>query len=293
MKVAVVTDTHSGITNEEAKELGIYLINAPFMVNGKQHYEGIDLDHDSFYRMLDDGADVSTSQSSPADILKLWDGLLEEYDEVVIIPLSSGLSGGYQTMVALSCDDKYEGRVFPVDKLGVSITERRAALDAKKLADNGYGGAEIKRILEEHRKENLIYITVPTLKYLKKGGRVTPAAAALGTLLKIKPVLIIDGDKLDAFAKARTMAKACDIMLEAAQTALTERLKDPSGEDSRIYSVHSQNMEQAESFAEEIKKRWPKAEISVDELPLAIACHTGPGALAIAVERKLSEAESL
>lgn len=289
MKVAVVTDTHSGINNEEAKELGIYLINAPFMVNGKQHYEGIDLDHDSFYRMLDEGADVSTSQSSPADILKLWDELLEKYDEIVIIPLSSGLSGGYQTMVALSMDDKYEGRVFPVDKLGVSITEKSAALEAKKLADKGYSGADIKRIIEEHRRENLIYITVPTLKYLKKGGRITPAAAALGTLLKIKPVLSIDGDKLDAYAKARTVTKACEIMLEAAQTALTERLNDPYAESSVIYSVHSENREQAELFAEEIRKRWPKAEVVTDELALAIACHTGPGALAIAVEKKLQD----
>ncbi len=289
MKVAVVTDTHSGINNEEAKELGIYLINAPFMVNGKQHYEGIDLDHDSFYRMLDEGADVSTSQSSPADILKLWDELLEKYDEIVIIPLSSGLSGGYQTMVALSMDDKYEGRVFPVDKLGVSITEKSAALEAKKLADKGYSGADIKRIIEEHRRENLIYITVPTLKYLKKGGRITPAAAALGTLLKIKPVLSIDGDKLDAYAKARTVTKACEIMLEAAQTALTERLNDPEAESSVIYSVHSENREQAELFAEEIRKRWPKAEVVTEELALAIACHTGPGALAIAVEKKLQE----
>ena len=289
MKVAVVTDTHSGINNEEAKELGIYLINAPFMVNGKQHYEGIDLDHDSFYRMLDEGADVSTSQSSPADILKLWDELLEKYDEIVIIPLSSGLSGGYQTMVALSMDDKYEGRVFPVDKLGVSITEKSAALEAKKLADKGYSGADIKRIIEEHRRENLIYITVPTLKYLKKGGRITPAAAALGTLLKIKPVLSIDGDKLDAYAKARTVTKACEIMLEAAQTALTERLNDPEAESSVIYSVHSENREQAELFAEEIRKRWPKAEVVTEELALAIACHTGPGALAIDVEKKLQE----
>ncbi len=289
MKVAVVTDTHSGINNEEAKELGIYLINAPFMVNGKQHYEGIDLDHDSFYRMLDEGADVSTSQSSPADILKLWDELLEKYDEIVIIPLSSGLSGGYQTMVALSMDDKYEGRVFPVDKLGVSITEKSAALEAKKLADKGYSGADIKRIIEEHRRENLIYITVPTLKYLKKGGRITPAAAALGTLLKIKPVLSIDGDKLDAYAKARTVTKACEIMLEAAQTALTERLNDPEAESSVIYSVHSENREQAELFAEEIRKRWPKAEVVTEELALAIACHTGPGALAIAVEKKLQD----
>lgn len=289
MKVAVVTDTHSGINNEEAKELGIYLINAPFMVNGKQHYEGIDLDHDSFYRMLDEGADVSTSQSSPADILKLWDELLEKYDEIVIIPLSSGLSGGYQTMVALSMDDKYEGRVFPVDKLGVSITEKSAALEAKKLADKGYSGADIKRIIEEHRRENLIYITVPTLKYLKKGGRITPAAAALGTLLKIKPVLSIDGDKLDAYAKARTVTKACEIMLEAAQTALTERLNDPEAESSVIYSVHSENRDQAELFAEEIRKRWPKAEVVTEELALAIACHTGPGALAIAVEKKLQD----
>ena len=292
MKVAVVTDTHSGITKTEADELGIYLINAPFMVNGKQHYEGVDLNHDSFYTLLEDGADVSTSQSSPAELLSLWDKLLEEHDELVIIPLSSGLSGGYQTMAALACDDKYEDRVFVVDNLGVSVTERRAAINAKRLSEKGYSGADIKRLLEEHRKDNLIYITVPTLKYLKKGGRITPAAAALGTLLKIKPVLCIDGDKLDAFSKARTMSKAEEIMLDAAASALSDRLKDDAGEESFIYVVHSQNNEAARLLSDKVKAKWPKATVETAELALAIACHTGPGALAVAVERKLREAVS-
>ena len=290
MKVAVVTDTHSGMTKKEADELGIYLINAPFMVNGKQHYEGVDLNHDSFYALLEEGADVSTSQSSPAELLSMWDSLLKEYDELVIIPLSSGLSGGCQTMTALTCDDKYEGKVFVVDSLGVSVTERRAAINAKLLSEKGYSGAEIKRILEEHRKSNIIYITVPTLKYLKKGGRITPAAAALGTLLKIKPVLCIDGDKLDAFAKARTMGKAEEIMIEAARAALSGRLEDDEGEESFIYVVHSQNGEAADLLAEKIRGIWPKADVETAELALAIACHTGPGALAVAVERKLKEA---
>lgn len=289
MKIAIVTDSHSGMTREEAKQYGIYMIPAPFIVNGEPYEEGINLTEEEFYQKMAEGADVSTSQSSPADILSLWDELLSEYDQIVHIPLSSGLTSAYQTAMMLAMDEPYEGRVFPVDNTSVSVTERQAAFDALELARRGYDGAGIKRILEENRSQNLIYITVTTLKYLKKGGRITPAAAALGTLLKIKPVLEIDGDKLDAFAKVRTMAQAKETMLSAIQDCLTNRLHDPEAEDSYIMLAHTQNEAAAREFMQIAKERWPKAEFYMAPLALAIACHTGPGALAIVAERKLKE----
>ncbi|MDO4265641.1 MAG: DegV family protein [Eubacteriales bacterium] len=292
MKIAVVTDSHSGISQEEAKQLGLYVIPAPFIVDGRQYEEGINLTEREFYEKMEAGADLSTSQSSPADILDLWDRLLEEYDQIVCIPLSSGLTGAYQTMTMLAEDEPYEGRVFPVDNTTVSVTERIAALNALALAKQGYDGAGIKRILEENRKNNLIFITVTTLKYLKKGGRITPAAAALGTLLKIKPVLKIDGEKLDAFAKVRTMSQARETMLAAIQECLTERLKDPGAEHSYIMVAHTQNAEMAEELLEIAKERWPKADFCIAPLALAIACHTGPGSLAIVAERKLQELDT-
>lgn len=289
MKIAILTDSHSGISQEEAREWGIYMLPAPFMVDGQQYSEGIDLTEEVFYEKIEGGAAVSTSQSSPADILDAWDRLLAEYDQIVCIPLSSGLTGAYQTMSMLAADEPYEGRVFPVDNTSVSVTELQAVKNALRLARKGYDGAAIKRILEAERKNNLIYITVTTLKYLKRGGRITPAAAALGTLLKIKPVLKIDGDKLDAYAKVRTMAQAKETMLQAVQDCLSNRLQDPEGENSYIYVVHAQNEEGAQELLAAAKERWPKAEFYVTSLALAIVCHTGPGALALAAERKLDE----
>ena len=291
MKIAILTDTHGGIYQEEAAREGFELLPAPFMVDGVQHLEGVDLRADEFYEKLERGAEVSTSQPSPGDIMDAWDRILKDHDQIVCIGLSSSLTGAYTTMAMLSEEEKYKGRVFPVDNNTVSITERKACYSAKRLIEKGYDGAEIKRILEDSRRQNLIYLTVPTLSYLKKGGRITPAAAAIGTLLRIKPVLQIDGGKLDAFAKVRTMSQAKETMLNAAQEALTERLDDPEGLDSEIYIVHSKNKEAAEEFLAEARQRWPKSSFSVAELALAIACHTGPGVLAIAVERNLREAK--
>ena len=292
MKIAILTDTHGGIYREEAERAGFELLEAPFMVDGVQHREGRDLGRSEFYEKLESGASVSTSQPSPGEITDAWDKLLKDHDQIVCINLSSSLTGAYTTMMMLCSEKPYTGRVFPVDNRSVSITERQACYDAKKLIEKGYDGAQIRDILEKNRDQNLIYITVPTLSYLKKGGRITPAAAAIGSLLRIKPVLEIDGGKLDAFAKVRTMSQAKETMLNAADAALKGRLGDPEGTDSRIYIVHSKNQEAAEEFLLEAKAKWPKSEFYVEELALAIACHTGPGALAIAVERKLREAEN-
>ena len=203
MRTAIVTDSNSGVSQKEAGQLGIFVLPMPFMIDGETFYEDIDLTQEEFYRKMEAGADISTSQPSPAAVTELWDRLLKEYDEIVHIPMSSGLSSSCQTARVLAED--YEGKVHVVDNHRISVTQRQSALDARDLAARGFDGGKIREILERTAKDSMIYITVDTLKYLKKGGRITPAAAALGTILRIKPILAIDGGKLDAFSKARTM----------------------------------------------------------------------------------------
>ena len=213
MKVAIITDSNSGITQEEGKQLGIRIVPMPFMINGEEYLEDITLTQQEFYAKLGEGSDISTSQPSPESIMALWDEVLEEYDEIVHIPMSSGLSGSCQTAMMLAED--YDGKVEVVNNQRISVTQRQSALDAKELAAKGMCAAEIKEKLEAVKFNSSIYITLDTLKYLKKGGRITPAAAALGTLLRLKPVLTVQGEKLDAFAKARTMKQAKSMMVAA------------------------------------------------------------------------------
>lgn len=281
MKIAIVTDSNSGITQAQAKEAGIYVVPMPFIMDGHTFHEGVELTQTQFYDKQAGGADISTSQPSPATLLDLWNHLLGEYDQVVHIPMSSGLSGSYETAHMLS--DDYDGRVQVVNNQRISVTQRESVLDAKRMADRGADGAAIRKRLEETRLEATIYVTVDTLEYLKKGGRITPAAALLGTFLKIKPVLTIQGDKLDAFAKARTMRQAKSIMVTAAKKDMEERFHDPEGICTKIFVVHSNNEAAALEFKEELKALFPKTgDIYVDHLSLSVACHTGPGALAIA-----------
>ena len=227
-KVAILTDTNSGITPAEQERLGIYVIPMPFYINDELHYEYVDLTQDHFYEMLGNDCTITTSMPSVGDVMDKFDELLEDYDEVVYIPMSSGLSSSCQTAMMVAEDD-YEDKVFVVDNQRISVTMRLSCLEAKKLADEGKSGAEIKAYLEEHKKESTIYITVDTLQYLKKGGRLTPAVAAIGTLLHIKPVLQIQGEKLDSFAKARTMKQAKTVMMDAIEKDLNERFNDPEG----------------------------------------------------------------
>ena len=222
MKIAIVTDSNSGITQAQAGELGIFVLPMPFMINGETFEEDINLTQEEFYKRQAEDADISTSQPSPQDVTDLWDKLLAEgYDQIVHIPMSSGLSGSCQTARMLA--DDYEGKVFVVNNQRISVTQRRSALDAKELAEAGFHGEQIFEILERVKMESSIYITVDTLKFLKKGGRITPAAAALGTLLRIKPVLQIQGEKLDSFSKVRTMKQARAVMLAAAESGLRIR----------------------------------------------------------------------
>ena len=247
MKVAIITDSNSGITQEEGKQLGIRIVPMPFMINGEEYLEDITLTQQEFYAKLGEGSDISTSQPSPESIMALWDEVLEEYDEIVHIPMSSGLSGSCQTAMMLAED--YDGKVEVVNNQRISVTQRQSALDAKELAAKGMCAAEIKEKLEAVKFDSSIYITLDTLKYLKKGGRITPAAAALGTLLRLKPVLTVQGEKLDAFAKARTMKQAKSMMVAAITKDLEERFGDRTGKNVHLAVAHTDNQEEADEFA--------------------------------------------
>lgn len=289
MKIAVVTDSNSGITQAQAKEMGITVLPMPFMIDGETYYEDITLTQEQFYQRLKDNSDISTSQPTPDSIMKLWDELLKEYDQIVHIPMSAGLSGSCATAMMLAGEDEYEGKVFVVDNHRISVTQYQSVKDTMMLADMGMDGAQIKKCLEETAADSVIFVTVDTLKYLKKGGRITPAAAALGTLLRIKPVLIILGEKLDSFAKARTMKQAKTLMMNAIQKELDERLHDSECKDCHIAIAHSDNEEAALEFKKEVEERFPDADIYLAPLSLSIACHIGPGSLALTATRKMEE----
>ena len=289
MKIAVVTDSNSGITQAQAKEMGITVLPMPFMIDGETYYEDITLTQEQFYQKLKDNSDISTSQPTPDSIMKMWDELLKEYDQIIHIPMSSGLSGSCSTAMMLAGEDEYEGKVFVVDNRRISVTQYQSVKDAQMLAAMGMDGAQIKKRLEETAADSVIFITVDTLKYLKKGGRITPAAAALGTLLRIKPVLIILGEKLDSFAKARTMKQAKTMMLNAIQKELDERLHDSECKDCHLAIAHTDNEEAALEFQKEVKERFPNADVYMAPLSLSIACHIGPGSLAVTATRKMEE----
>ncbi|MFR5633573.1 MAG: DegV family protein [Monoglobales bacterium] len=291
MKVAVVTDSNSGITQSKAKELGISVIPMPFMINEETFEEDINLTQEQFYEKLVEGAEISTSQPSPETVMNLWSELLKTYDEIVHIPMSSALSSSCQTAMMLAED--FDGRVFVVDNQRISVTQYQSALDAMELARVGLSGAQIKEILEREARESSIYIMVDTLKYLKKGGRITPAAAALGTLLRIKPVLQIQGGKLDSFSKARTVKQAKTTMLSAIAKDLEERFDDPKAEKCWMEIAYSCEKEIAEEFQQEIRQQFSQVQqIHMDPLSLSVACHIGPGALAVAITKKIdAEAE--
>ena len=288
-KIAVVTDSNSGITQAQAPELGIYVLPMPFMIDEKTYFEDIDLTQEQFYEMLATGADISTSQPSPEAVMKLWDELLQEYDEIVHIPMSSGLSGSCQSAAMLAQD--YDGKVQVVNNQRISVTQRRSALDAKDLVAKGLNAAQIKDVLEKDKFNSSIYIMLDTLYYLKKGGRITPAAAAIGTLLKLKPVLQIQGEKLDAFAKARTTSQGKSIMINAIKNDITNRFGGfTERKEVRLGIAYTYDKDAALAWQDEVEAAFPGYEIHMDPLSLSVACHIGPGALAVTCCQKL-EAE--
>lgn len=280
-KVAIVTDSNSGIKQSQAEELGIHVLPMPFRINDEEYFEDITLSQEEFYERLSQEAEISTSQPTAGDVMALWDKLLTEYDEIVHIPMSSGLSGSCQTAIILA--DGYHGKVQVVNNQRISVTQRQSVLDALELAKLGKNAKEIRMILEREKMRSSIYITVDTLKYLKKGGRITPTAAAIGTVLNIKPVLQIQGDKLDAYSKTRGMKQAKKIMIDALQKDFDGRFKE-AFEQKKIHLAvaHTQNEEAAKELAAELAETFPGfGHIQIDPLSLSIACHIGPGALAV------------
>lgn len=285
-KIAIITDSNSGITQKQGKELGIFVVPMPFMINDEDYFEDINLTQQEFYEKLAQDANVSTSQPTPDSLMTLWDNTLKEYDQIIYIPMSSGLSGSCQSAFMIAREE-YEGKVFVVDNQRISVTQRQSALDAKALADAGFSAEDIVKKLMDNKFESSIYIMLDTLYYLKKGGRITPAAAALGTLLRLKPVLQIQGEKLDAFAKARTTAQGKSVMINAIKSDIENRFGGMEAGDFWIAGAYTNNIDAANEWKKEIEAAFPGHEVHMDPLSLSVACHIGPGALAVTVTRKI------
>ncbi|MEY8236333.1 DegV family protein [Lachnospiraceae bacterium 66-29] len=284
-KIAVVTDSNSGITQKQAKEYGINVLPMPFFIDGETYFEDIDLTQEQFYQKLEGKAEISTSMPAVGTVTELWDQLLKEYEGIVHIPMSSGLSSSCETAMMLS--QEYNGKVQVVNNQRISVTQKQSVLDALKLAEEGKNAEEIKKYLEEVKYDSSIYIMVDTLYYLKKGGRITPAAAALGTLLKLKPVLQIQGEKLDAYAKARTVKQARSIMIDAIKNDFAKRFGDETGNNMHIFVAYTKDKDTALDFKAQLLEAFPGQDIDVDPLSLSVACHIGPGSLAVACSKKL------
>ena len=286
-KVAIITDSNSGITQDEARDLGVSVVPMPFYIDDQLFYEGVSLTQEEFYEKLENDHEIQTSQPSPADLLFLWDEALKEAESIVYIPMSSGLSSSCETATMLALD--YDGKVQVVNNQRISVTQRQSVLDAMELADQGKSAEEIKEILENEKFQSSIYISLDTLKYLKKGGRITPAAAAIGTVLGLKPVLQINGEKLDAYAKVRGKKAAKETMLDAMKKDLAEKFKGVDQDDIHLEASYSGNPEEAAEWKKEIEEHFPGMEIYMAPLSLSVSCHIGKGALAIACSKKLGK----
>lgn len=280
--VGIITDSHSSISQELAKELGIRVLPMPFYIDGECYYEGVTLTREAFFEKLHGGAEVSTSQPSPADVMTLWDETLKEYEQVLYMPITSGLSGSYMTAAAMANNDKYRGKVFVVDHGRIATPLHRQILDTLELVEEGFRAPQIKEILEAERDKMTIYIGVDTLEYLKKGGRVTPAAAAVGTVLHIKPVLKLEVGKLDSYKKCRGFARAKKLMIDAMREELDTRFREwyDKGEVS-LMAASSASKEESDKWVAEIEEAFPGMKVMYDDLSLGICCHTGYGALGI------------
>ena len=283
-RVAVITDSNSGITQMDGKNMGIDVVPMPFSIDEKTYYEDINLTREEFFQMMADDKEIVTSQPAPGDLMDLWDKALEKNDQVVYIPMSSGLSGSCQNARMLAND--YNGRVFVVNNQRISVTQKRSVQDALALVEKGYDAARIRDILEKERFDASIYIMLDTLKHLKKGGRVTPAAAAIGTLLRIKPVLQIKGERLDAFSKARTLNQGKSIMINAIHHDIDTQFGGVDKGDVWLYAVHAQVPEAFSVFKKEVQDAFPNIPAEEGQLSLSVCCHIGPGALAMACAKK-------
>ena len=289
MKVAILTDSNSGITQDEANKLGVFVLPMPFTIDGQEYKEDINLSQEEFYDKLMNNAEVFTSQPAVGEVTQLFDNILKDYDQIVHIPMSSGLSGSCQTALMLAEEDEYKGKVYVVDSQRISVTQKYDVLDALELSKQGKNAKEIHDILMENKLNATIYITVNTLEYLKKGGRITAAAAALGGLLKIKPILTIQGEKLDSYQNTRTMPKANKIMIDATMKDIKERI-DPDTENmdnARIMVAYTYDRDQALELKKQVEEAFPNHEVICDPLSLSVACHIGPHSLAVAACKKI------
>lgn len=275
--IAIVTDTNSGMTLEQAENLGVTIIPMPFYINGELYFEGVNLDADGFYKHLADNSEVNTSQPAPGDVMKIWDELLKEKEEIIYIPMSSSLSGSCQTAEVLSQD--YDNKVHVVDNRRISVTQLQSVKDAVNLAKKGMSGEEIKKILEDRQYQSSIYVTPDDLDYLKKGGRITPAVASVAKVLNIKPVLEIQGKKLDVFKKVRGMKQARRIMKQAIRKDLEDRFSDI--DTMKIYAAYTSNIELGKLWKNELEEEFPGYEIELYPLSLSVSCHIGPESLGI------------
>ena len=285
-KIAIITDSNSGVTQSQAEKLGLFVVPMPFRINDEDYYEDINLTQDQFYEKLAQDATVSTSQPTPDSLMTLWDKVLKDYEQIIYIPMSSGLSGSCQSAMMIA-NEEYEGKVFVVDNQRISVTQRQSALDAQAMADAGMSAKEIVDKLTETKFESSIYIMLDTLYYLKKGGRITPAAAALGTLLRLKPVLQIQGEKLDAFAKARTSSQGKSIMINAVKADIENRFGGLDKMDVHVACAYTKDLESANQWKAEVQQAFSQTDVFMDPLSLSVACHIGPGALAVTATRKL------
>ncbi len=287
-KVLIMTDSNSGIAQDEGLAMGVKVIPMPFLIGDETFFEDIDFTQEEFYRRLGGEEEVSTSQPSPEAVTSAWDELLARGEEIVYIPMSSGLSGSCQTARMLAED--YDGKVQVVDNQRISVTQRQSVLDAMELAERGWSASQIREYLEKVKMESSIYIMLDTLKYLKKGGRITPAAAALGSALRLKPVLQIQGEKLDAFAIARTKKQGVSKMLAAMEDDINHRFGGMENiENIHLEVAHTNNEEAALEFVDMIKKKFGVGEVIMNPLSLSVSCHIGPGALAIACSKAIGE----
>ena len=275
-KVAILTDSNSGITQAEAEREGLYVVPMPFYINDQMLFEEIDLSQEDFYGRLTEGAEIKTSMPTVGSVTDQWRKLLKDYDEIVYIPMSSGLSSSCETAYMLAQDEEFDGKVFVVDNQRISVTQRQSAYDAKMLADQGRSGAQIRDILMDEKLQSSIYIMVDTLTYLKRGGR-------------LKPVLQIQGEKLDAFAKARTVKQAKTIMIDAIKKDFAERFHDASGSNMYLEIAYTYDLEAAEQFKREVQEHFPDHEIVMNPLSLSVSCHIGPGALALATSHRIGD----
>ena len=283
-RIAVITDSNSGINFEDAKELGIKVLPMPFLIDGKTYFEEISLSQEEFFEKLENDVDISTSQPSPESVMKIWDEALEEADEVVYIPMSSGLSSSCHTALMLA--DDYDGKVQVVDNQRISVTQRQSVLDAMELAKRGLTAVQIKEKLEKVKFESSIYIMLDTLKYLKKGGRITPAAAAFGSALRLKPGLTIQGEKLDAYTIAKTKKQGVKKMLAAIEDDINKRFGGTDHmENIHMEIAHTKNPEAAEDLKQQIIEKFGVTEVDLYPLSLSIACHIGPGSIAVACSK--------